>query len=304
MESNKVCVNFKCRHCSEMLQVESQSSGLSSKFWFRTGKIWSRILNKHIVTNHASETEKLDIKSDWEQHFEKGIIFLKERDPQKEVQLQLQQILDTLGCKLCEFVAEDSYQPGRNFLARHYCTEHFSKPMTELVEKEIENNFCRFCNKKFAFGSSTERLLHLGHKHAALYDFLREDSNIDLTPFIEKEVIVKEKEVFSCKECEKVFNKKHNFKAHMVYHNEERLFPCKVCEKTFKTKRDCDVHNRIHSGYQPHKCSFCEKRFSNNGAFFNHKQRYHTEGAYFCKACKTEFTTKWDLNVHETNACT
>ena len=304
MKSHTVCVKFKCKHCSEMLHAESQNPESNSKFWFRNAQVWSEILSQHFTKNHASGNEKLDIKTDWESHYEKGITSLKERGQQKDIKIELQKILDTLKCKLCSFVACGSYQPGRNPLLKHYCQEHFSKPMRELAEKEIKDNFCQRCNKKLSFGSVSEKLTHVGYTQRTLYPYLKDDSNIDLTPFIVKEVISKEKEIYSCVECEIVFKTKQHLKAHMVYHSDERPFPCKYCDKAFKTLRDSEVHNRTHSGEKPFKRSLCEKTVSQIGNLSTHMKVYHTTGSYSCKDCREEFQTKWDLNSHQTKACT
>ena len=304
MKLHTVCVNFKCKHCGEVLLAESQRPENKSKFWFRNAQVWSEMLTQHIAKNHRNGNEKLDMKTHWESHYEKGAISLKERDKQKDIKMELQQILDTLECKLCSFVARGSYQPGRNFLLRHYCQEHFSKPLKELSEKEIKDNFCQMCNKKFSFGTLAERLAHVGFTHTALYPYLKEDSNIDLTPFIEKEVILKEKKVYSCDECGKVFNTKQHMKAHMVYHSDERPFPCKYCDKAFKTLRDSDIHNRTHDGGKPFKCSVCEKTVSQSANLWTHMRVYHTNGSFPCKDCRKEFITKWDLKNHQTEACT
>ena len=84
-------------------------------------------------------------------------------------------------------------------------------------------------------------LVHVGLIHAELYPFLKEDSKIDLRPYIVKKVVLKEKQSFNCGDCGKDFANNGNLKAHMVYHSDKRLFPCNKCKKAFKTKRDLVV---------------------------------------------------------------
>ena len=249
---------------------------------------------------HTSSAQKLDIKTDWKLHYENGVVSLKERGQERDVFDELKQILDTVECKLCNFVADKSFPTGRNPILRHYCQEHFTDPLAEQAEKDIKDNYCQRCDKKFSFNCTADRLIHVGYTHTALYPYLKLNSDIDLTPFLEKELVVKEKQTYPCEECGKVFSMKSNLKAHMVYHNDERPFPCDICAKAFKTLRDSDVHKRTHNGEKPYKCNICEKAVSQDGNLRTHMKTYHTDGSYTCKVCKDKFPTKWNLNTHQT----
>ena len=238
------------------------------------------------------------------------IVSLKERGGgENEVLFELQKILDTVECKLCNFVAGKSFakggrnpilKGGRNPILRHYCQEHFRGPLTAQAEKEIKENYCKRCKRTFSFNSTADRLAHVGYTHTALHLYLKPDSkDVDLTPFAVKELVVKEEQTFPCEECGKVFILKANLKAHMVYHNDERPFPCNLCAKAFKTLRDSDVHKSTHNGEKPYKCNICEKTVSQNGNLWTHKKVYHTDGSFTCKQCKENFPTKWDLTTHK-----
>ena len=188
--------------------------------------------------------------------------------------------------------------------------DHVRAPLTDLAEKELaekdlDDTFCKKCNKKFDLNYASKKLMWgITSNHRGLYPYLKTNSNIDLAPFIEKQEIVKVEQKYPCNDCGKVFNKKWSWKSHMVYHSDERPFPCKYCDKAFKTLRDSDIHNRTHDGGKPFKCSVCEKTVSQSANLWTHMRVYHTNGSFPCKDCRKEFITKWDLKNHQTEACT
>ena len=298
LKIQKVCVEFKCKQCSEFVHVESAKKQVKN-FWRKTAVNWSKILSRHITENHSIGDQDIDIKSDWEMHYNRASIFLVDQGKDKS---ELQKILETLRCKLCEFVVSKSKNDKRN-LVRHYCQEHFKGPMTKLAQRDIKDNFCSKCNKKYCFSSKTKELVHVGYNHLALYPYLKVDSDVDLKLFIQKEVGVKKVNKYPCIECGKVFSQKGNLKIHLIYHGDERPFSCKTCEKAFKTLRDLDVHKRSHSDLKLFSCNICGKTFSQSANLWTHTNVYHTEGAHTCKDCRKEFLTKWNLKLHQTDGC-
>ena len=307
LDTNTVSVEFKCKHCSETLHAKSTRPQENNKLWnYQTTKNWSTKLANHIISKHEVTKENLDIKNDWETHYEKGSVSVQERDgKEKEEMHELQQILDTLKCKLCSFVAlGSSTEVKRKSLLGHYCQEHFTDPMTRLAKEDIEDSYCKRCKAKFDFKQLSKKLIHVGYKHKGLYPYLKSDSEIDLRPFVEKITNVKEKQSYPCNECGKLFNQKANYMAHMVYHSDERPFPCEVCVKAFKTLRDLDIHKRTHNGEKPFGCKTCQTAFSQSATLWSHEKRYHCNGKFTCKDCKEMFTTGWYLKTHRTSACT
>ena len=306
LKTHTVCVRFKCKHCCETLQTESIRPLENEKFWnTRNAKNWSTVLNTHITKNHEIAKEKLNLKNDWESHYEKGTVSIKERNADKEELIELQKIMNTLECKLCSFVPSGSLvEIQRRSLLGHYCLEHFRAPLTDLAEKDLNDTFCKKCNKKFDLQYVSKRLMHVGYNHRGLYPYLKTNSNIDLSPFIQKQEIAKVQQKFSCNDCGKVFNQKGYLKAHMVYHNDERPFPCELCVKAFKTLRDLDVHKRSHNGEKPFSCETCDATFSQDANLWSHMKRYHCDGSFSCKDCKNIFTSGWALKTHRASVCT
>ena len=72
--------------------------------------------------------------------------------------------------------------------------------MQNFVKKDIQNNYCKICDKKYESCNNMKGLVHVSLIHAELYPFLKEDSKIDLRPFVVKKVVVKEKQSYNCGE--------------------------------------------------------------------------------------------------------
>ena len=265
MTTHIVWVEFKCKHCDKILTMKCSNPEVSKRFVSANAKIWSTSLTNHISNNHATDCLNFDIKRDWKLHYVRSNILLKERIQERDLQFELGQILGTLKCKLCDFSASGSYQIQRNPLLKHYCLEHFTTPMREHAKNEIDDNFCKTCDKQVSFNTEKEKLVHIGYIHAELYPFLKSDSEVDLTPYaVRKPIskISKPKQIYKCDECRKVFRHKSGMKAHMIYHSDKRPFSCEHCQKGFKTPRDLKLHVRTHPGESPYKCKQCGKNFA------------------------------------------
>ena len=60
----------------------------------------------------------------------------------------------------------------------------------------------------------------------------------------------------------------------------EKRFSCKVCDKKFNRKQPMLEHERIHSGKKPFKCIYCNKTFTQSGSAKRH-ERSHTRDKPF-----------------------
>ena len=142
MQTQTVCVDFKCKHCNTTLIAESSSPEMVTKFWFENARIWPAILAQHMTNNHQTLARDLDLKKYWALHYDKGPVSLKERMvgmenyeirtgghsstreravPSKRKKTDkdsLKQILDTLKCNLCDFKASGSYVIRNNPLLK------------------------------------------------------------------------------------------------------------------------------------------------------------------------------------------
>ncbi|XP_073538494.1 uncharacterized protein [Phyllobates terribilis] len=137
----------------------------------------------------------------------------------------------------------------------------------------------------------------------------------------------RKKKTFSCSECGKCFNWKHNLVTHQRIHSGEKLylcpesgkfcsqksdlanhqkthtekkqFSCSVCGKCFYQKTNLVTHMRIHTGENAFSCTECGKYFPNKYYLVAH-QRVHTgEKPFSCSQCGKNFTVKSNLVTHQ-----
>ena len=75
---------------------------------------------------------------------------------------------------------------------------------------------------------------------------------------------IKKKKEFSCKVCNKSFNRKHNRDVHVLTHDpNNKNFPCKICCNKFFTKDQMNTHYlRRHTNKTPFQCPYCKKKFN------------------------------------------
>ena len=67
----------------------------------------------------------------------------------------------------------------------------------------------------------------------------KEDDETMCEAFIEKNLVILENGLFKCKECGKVFLKRHVLKIHIQSH---LAISCKICQRTFATKGSLKTH--------------------------------------------------------------
>ena len=227
MITHTLSQTFRCKICSkyeEMMSIQPEHE--NSNFWNYMGKNWGNKLHRHLAMEHQEMSKKIrNFKREWVNHFEKGSISIEQRKADEKIELQ--KIVQG-KCKLCLYQAPEwtvqKKDHERRLLLRHYCSDHFSEPLQYFVREYISDNHCLKCAKSYSFKSNTEQLTHVGYIHGELYSFLKADSEIDLTLYIEKKDVVKEEETFPCEECGTVFKLKSRLKTHLIYHSDERPF--------------------------------------------------------------------------------
>ncbi|KAJ0176336.1 hypothetical protein K1T71_008510 [Dendrolimus kikuchii] len=128
----------------------------------------------------------------------------------------------------------------------------------------------------------------------------------------------------TCQYCQKVFNRKFNFKIHLKRHLGERDWPCPTCGvqqitrnladkhcaaktrklcpvsgcgKSYTTITNLNTHLRVHNGEKPFKCNDCGKGFASKTRLGDHLRIHTGEKPYICPVCGKQFTTN-RLTVH------
>jgi len=82
----------------------------------------------------------------------------------------------------------------------------------------------------------------------------------------------REKKVFSCPHCPKVFTRKFNLNSHLAAHGPVRLFDCPSCDKRFARRNDRNRHETSHSG-ERYTCEGCGKKFTRADSLKNHHNK-------------------------------
>ncbi|XP_065563791.1 zinc finger protein 813-like isoform X2 [Artemia franciscana] len=109
----------------------------------------------------------------------------------------------------------------------------------------------------------------------------------------------KEKKIYKCEVCDKIYSEARNLKRHQRLHRGEKPFKCDVCDKTFSQAEHSNLHQRVHTGEKPFKCDICDKTFSHS-ANLNTHQRLHTgEKPFKCYVCDKTFSHTSNLNTHK-----
>lgn len=104
---------------------------------------------------------------------------------------------------------------------------------------------------------------------------------------------------FRCSECSLSLSHLHNLKHHYKrMHNEERKMVCKECDKTFNKKHQFVQHQAMHSGSTPYKCDKCSKCYSIPSKLKQHKKCHKT---YPCPVpgCSEKFERWLLLRAHK-----
>ncbi|CAK1555957.1 unnamed protein product [Leptosia nina] len=130
---------------------------------------------------------------------------------------------------------------------------------------------------------------------------------------------------YTCKICNKAFEKHLQYKAHLKIHNkaiicehcgrgfvsnwayvchkqakhgDEKMFKCSHCKATFAYNEALKVHERRHTGERPYICDHCGKSFFRRSTFVQHLG-VHEPYSVQCDLCPTILKSKQFLLSHK-----
>ena len=228
---------------------------------------------------------------------------------------------DTFNCPDCDKKFE-------NFsLYVTHCRIGHTK--SELIKKEVEKESIATSEKVAVKQNKSEELFQDSDcadgnsiKDEDIYDDMDKSDSGDSNE-IKKPKIVSKKKSFkrsmkplpisrlspyikpswTCEYCGKVYNQKHNLRAHIdavhLKTNNKEL-TCDICEKLFFTKVTLRKHKlSVHDGIKEHICFHCGHAFADIYSMNNHIQAIHDRPAnHPCHLCDQKFTLPKYLKQH------
>lgn len=100
-----------------------------------------------------------------------------------------------------------------------------------------------------------------------------------------------------CEVCGKKFSSYANLKRHSISHTGEKSFKCPICSKKFTTNGHLTDHYRMHSGERPFNCH-CGKSFRRSNTLKKHKYIHTGERPVKCEVCGKGFIDSGNLKIH------
>ena len=143
--------------------------------------------------------------------------------------------------------------------------------ISDINEKKIKKNQCKFCEKHFATKQRKEKheRIHTGEKP------------------------------FHCKLCQKAFTLEHHLKRHDRIHTGEKPFQCQICKMCFNDEGTLKDHALKHTGEKPYQCQNCKASFRHLASLKSHKRIHTGEKPYQCLNCMASFRQLAHLKGHE-----
>ncbi|CAH1787569.1 unnamed protein product [Owenia fusiformis] len=139
------------------------------------------------------------------------------------------------------------------------------------VHLGTKNHLCKGCNRRFWYQESLNR--HL----------------LDCSQNSE------------CQFCDKIFKTRNELNIHhKLVHFHEMMFSCSECDKVFNSRALMLRHMSTHSGVRPYACTLCDKRFTRQEHVRRHFQLHisPTKKNHICPLCNKGFTRSDSLAIH------
>ncbi|XP_037781631.1 LOW QUALITY PROTEIN: zinc finger protein 791-like [Penaeus monodon] len=175
------------------------------------------------------------------------------------------------------------------------CNKVFSAKATlemHMKTKHMEKRLsCPECPKRFAFQSQMSKHMQNVHNQGGA-------------------------QVFACKECNFITNRKTALRAHdRAMHRIRKVYSCSGCEGTFKRRSSLENHNCGGNRQGQFSCKICFKAFISFSDLCSHEKSTHggqvTVGmpseagilnqdiqTYSCQVCHTTFVSGRGLRIH------
>ncbi|CAK1554401.1 unnamed protein product [Leptosia nina] len=111
-------------------------------------------------------------------------------------------------------------------------------------------------------------------------------------------VQIKEKDIFQCDYCNRVFSKQENLINHIKKHINKPKFICEICGRAFTRGDYLHKHKSIHTGLKKYCCPLCDYRTVQKSALNCHIRTHTGERPYSCDKCSYTTTSSGNLRGH------
>lgn len=116
-------------------------------------------------------------------------------------------------------------------------------------------------------------------------------------------LIMKEKPLYECDECQEKFKHQMSLKAHKEKVHEgkimPRIFQCDVCKAVYKVKQKLINHIKSkHSDEKRYKCAQCKMRFTDIKTLYHHVLLHTGRKPFTCEYCNISFRRRDSRDIH------
>ena len=189
-----------------------------------------------------------------------------------------------------------------NFAEQLSMMRQKSLPVIKYENEESSNNFME--ENEIELGSSHSNMEENSEKIKNPLKYENEASNDDNVQEGEghvKKKRKKEKSVYTCTLCAKVFERPSRLRLHVhVVHEGHKDFSCESCGKAFSRAQSLKFHKEtVHEGKSPDfKCEQCGKLFTQGSGLNQHIRTIHEKQTIQCESCGKSFTQSSNLYLH------
>jgi len=183
--------------------------------------------------------------------------------------------------------------------------------MTSLLEQELgtsqvvllaDDNRAKVvnvCTDNDLFDSNT--IIITEDQGSKLMEALAAEVTSQTKQFVKDPQSGKEKEVYPCVECDKVYMNERSRSLHIKsVHLQEKPYQCDICDKAFVCASYLNDHRRVHDKIKPYQCSLCDKSFKTSRELTRHFRVHTGEKPFKCNDCGKRFSAPSNLSEHRT----
>ncbi|XP_068086321.1 zinc finger protein OZF [Anabrus simplex] len=181
---------------------------------------------------------------------------------------------------------------------RTSCSEVLERPNCSLSGKVSESEIFPSDNStknlRYLPPTSTiseaEASTYLGFKKGELFSCKICDKTFERIKYLKRHLIIHaEQKPHVCSICGRSFVRKEQLDCHLSTHRGVKLFTCKVCGKQFTQRSSLERHGVLHTGSKPYSCKLCLRTFGDLSNFRRHSFLHSGQKPYLCDTCGKSF---------------